>query len=106
ADVSANNCVEAVFVGETPGTRRARSKKLRPLSGNRFTSAGNIVPATWLRDVSSTGAVPCTVTVDSAEPTFSVTGKSNSAPMVNVTEFTASTKLVSCTRTSYGPTGR
>ena len=44
ADVSAKSCVLAVLVGDTPGTRRARSRKLRPLRGRFFTSLCDTVP--------------------------------------------------------------
>ncbi len=33
ADVSAKSCVLPMFVGDTPGTSRARSRKLRPFIG-------------------------------------------------------------------------
>ena len=45
ADVSANNCVELMFGGDTPGTRKARSRKLRPFIGRFATSACVMVPA-------------------------------------------------------------
>jgi len=38
AEVSANSWLLAVFVGETPGIRSAKSRKLRPFSGRLLTS--------------------------------------------------------------------
>src|SRR5262245_66470895 len=53
ADVSAKSCVLLVFVGDTPGTSSARSRKLRPFIGRVCTSVRGTVPAIWLRAVSS-----------------------------------------------------
>ena len=58
ADVSANSCVLPMLVGDTPGTSRARSRKLRPFIGSASTSACDTVPAIWLRAASSTDASP------------------------------------------------
>jgi hypothetical protein len=39
ADVSGNSWVLPMFVGDTPGTSSARSRKLRPFIGSRSTSS-------------------------------------------------------------------
>ena len=73
AEVSAKSCVLGMLVGETPGTSRARSRKLRPFRGSAFASAEDTVPAIWLRAVSRAGASSVTVTV-SSPPTESAIG--------------------------------
>ena len=92
ADVSANNCVLAVLVGDTPGTSRARSRKLRPFIGRSCTSTCATVPAIWLRAASSTVVSPVTVTLVSSPATESATGSSNAEPIVTVTFRVASAK--------------
>ena len=57
AEVSANSCVLGMLVGETPGTSRARSRKLRPFRGSALASTADTVPAIWLRAVSRTERV-------------------------------------------------
>jgi hypothetical protein len=96
ADVSANSCVLAVLVGDTPGTSRARSRKLRPLSGRLRTSACEIVPAIWLRAASSTGASAVTVIAASRLTDESCSGSSNAEPSVTVSARTASAKPCRC----------
>ena len=103
ADVSANSCVLAVFVGETPGTSSARSRKFRPFIGRFCTSACDTVPAIWLRAVSSTVASPLTVTSAFTAPTESVNGNSNAEPTVSVSPRVASLKPGRLTLISYGP---
>ena len=83
AEVSAKSWVLAVFVGETPGTRRARSRKLRPFIGSDRVSALETVPASWLRAASRTTASLSTVTL-SARATSRVTGTWNAAPAFTV----------------------
>jgi hypothetical protein len=61
--------VLAVLVGDTPGTRSARSRKWRPFRGKPITSVTEIVPAIWLRAVSIVAASPVTVTLSSRPPT-------------------------------------
>ena len=90
ADVSANNCVLPVLVGDTPGTSSARSRKFRPFSGTVCTSACETVPAIWLRAASSTVASAETVTLVSMPATESLTGSSNADPTVTVTLCDAS----------------
>src|SRR5205807_1188848 len=85
AEVSAKSCVLAVLVGDTPGTRRAKSRKLRPFKGRLRTSVCEIVPAIWLRAASSTAASLLTVTLAEAAPTASSIGSSDAAPSVSVT---------------------
>ncbi len=85
AEVSAKSWFDAVFVGETPGINKARSRKFRPLSGRLRTSVCGTVPAIWLRADSITGASETTVTLVACEPTGSENGRSNAAPTVSVT---------------------
>ena len=80
AEVSAKSCVLATLVGDTPGTRSARSRKLRPFMGSAFASVDETVPAIWLRAVSSVSASPVTVTFSSMPPTWSAMGSWNAEP--------------------------
>ena len=57
AEVSAKSCVLAMLVGDTPGTSRPRSRKLRPFMGSALASTADTVPAIWLRAVSRTERV-------------------------------------------------
>ena len=75
ADVSGNSCVLAMFVGETPGTSNASSRKLRPFIGSALTSASGTVAAIWLRAPSRTGVSAETLTVVSSPAGDSVEGK-------------------------------
>ena len=68
AEVSGKSCVPPTLVGETPGTRSARSRKLRPFRGRFWTSVCDTVAAIWLRAASSTVASPVTVTFVSTRP--------------------------------------
>jgi hypothetical protein len=86
ADVSGNNWVLPVLVGETPGISNARSRKLRPFSGRPCTSARGSVPAIWLRAVSSAGASPVTVTLVSTPATASMIDRSNAEASDNASE--------------------
>ena len=80
AEVSAKSCVLAVLVGDTPGTRSARSRKLRPFIGRPTTSAEEIVPAIWLRAVSMAPVSPVTVILSSRPPTSRAIGSWKAAP--------------------------
>src|SRR5262245_59595453 len=83
ADVSGNSCVLATFVGDTPGTSNARSRKFRPFSGRLLTSACETVAAIWLRAASRIVASADTVTLASIEATVSEIGSSKAEPTVN-----------------------
>jgi hypothetical protein len=106
ADVSANNCVLDVLVGETPGTSRARSRKFRPLSGTVCTSACSTVPAICVRAVSSAAVSAVTVTLASMPLRVSTIGSSNADPTPSVSVRLASAKPCRRTTISYGPTLR
>ncbi len=84
ADVSANSCVLATFVGDTPGTTSAMSRKFRPFNGRFLISACETVPAICVRAVSSTG-LALTSTLVSMPATASVNGRSNADPTASVT---------------------
>ena len=90
ADASANNCVLATLVGDTPGTRSARSRKLRPFIGSVRTSDSDTVLAIWLRAVSRTAASAVTVTLVSTPAMASTSGTSNADPTVSVSRRDAS----------------
>ena len=76
AEVSAKSWLDAVLVGDTPGTSRARSSRLRPLSGRDLSSVCETVPATCVRAVSSNSVSLLTVTLVSGEATASMIGSS------------------------------
>ena len=106
ADVSGNSCALPTLVGDTPGTRSASSRKLRPLSGTLWTSACGTVPAIWLRAASRTVVSPVTVTLVSTAPTVSDTGSSKAAPTVRERRCVASRNPGLPTTSSYNPTRR
>ena len=83
AEVSAKSCVLLVFVGDTPGTSSARSRKLRPFIGRFWTSVWRTVPAIWLRAVSSTWLSATTVTAVSIPAISRVIEISNADPALN-----------------------
>jgi hypothetical protein len=83
ADVSANSCVLLVLVGETPGTSSARSRKFRPFIGRLWTSACGMVPAIWLRAVSSAWVSATTVIAASMPATSRPIERSNAEPALS-----------------------
>ena len=105
ADVSANSCVLAVFVGDTPGTSRAMSRKLRPFIGSEATSCCGTVPAIWLRAVSMTGTTPVTVTAVSMPARSRVMGSSKAEPTVSVSSRVESLNPASDTAAARRVTG-
>ena len=106
ADVSAKSWLLAVLVGDTPGTTRARSRKLRPFSGRFCTSACDTVPAICVRAVSTTAACAPTVTVLCSPATVSSIASSNAEPTVSITGRIAWANPGWLTVTSYAPTLR
>ena len=92
AEVSANSCVLPMFVGDTPGTSRARSRKLRPFIGRLAASCCDTVPAIWLRAASRTVDSATTSTVAATPASARVIGSSNADPTVTCTERLASVK--------------
>ena len=103
AEVSAKSCVLFVFVGDTPGTSSARSRKLRPFIGRFWTSACGTVPAIWLRAVSSTWLSATTVTAVSMPATSRVIGISNAEPALKTSVRALSLNPWSFALSSYGP---
>ncbi len=101
ADVSANNCVLLVLVGETPGTSSARSRKFRPFIGRLWTSAWGMVPTIWLRAVSRASVSAATVTDVSRPATSRVMATSNADPALNASVRVESLKPGSCALSSY-----
>ena len=84
AEVSGKSCALPTFVGETPGTSSASSRKFRPFIGRLLASGSDTVPTIWLRAASRTVASAVIVTLASRPATSSETGSSNAAPAVSV----------------------
>ncbi len=82
AEVSAKRWLAPVFVRDTPGTSRARSRKFRPFSGRSWTSSGETAEATCVRTVSTTSASAMTE-IASSKAGFRATGTSSAVPTVS-----------------------
>ena len=80
ADISANSCVLPMFVGDTPGTSNARSRKLRPFIGRFSASCCEMVLAIWLRAASRTVDSATTSTVAATPASARVIGSSERRP--------------------------
>ena len=92
ADVSGNICVAGTLAGDTPGTSRATSRKLRPFRGRLPSSCSGIVPAIWLRAASRTVVSAVTTTPASTPASSSEIGSSKAAPAESVNAWVTSRK--------------